>query len=379
MQQESKTYDSDCDNSTNNEDMSHIRSVCLQVGQKSDVVSIHKFDFSTLCQSPSICMIGKRGSGKTVLTRELLTYMYKHNMIDECIIISPRDKMEPEYDQIADKRYYSYDDKIVEELIEIQKFRIDEARQTGKKPKNVVIVLDDCLSSRGDWVKSHAIREVLFNGRCYRITIILTMQFPIGVSPELRANFDYVFLAFDNFMSNIKRIYEHYAGMFPTFDSFRQVLAQITNDFGFMTITNKGSCNTFLEKIKWHKSLNSQEFAKIPVTDLKKYDKLLEITKKLEEKSCKISELSDAESECSYKMSELSDTESERSHKNDFEVKSVVSTKYDKLENLLLNIAICNNNICKLVATKSVTDNRIDILENIVNSNSLITNFLSNK
>ena len=277
MQQESETYDSDCANSTNDEDMSHIHSVCLQIGQKSDVLSIHKFDLSTFCSNPSICMIGKRGSGKTVLIKELLTHMYKHKMIDECIIISPTERMSMQYGNIADKIYYSYNDKIVEELLEIQRHRIDEAKQTGKKPKKVVIVLDDCLAQKGNWVRSQATQELLFNSRHYHITIILTMQFPLGMTPELRSNFDYIFLAHDDFISNIKRIYDHYAGMFPTFDSFRQVFAQITDDHGFMTITNRGASNTLFDKVKWYKSANAQEFAKIPVTNLKNYNKLLEL------------------------------------------------------------------------------------------------------
>ena len=172
--------------------------------------------------------------------------------------------------------------------------------------------------------------------------------------------------------------------MFPTFDSFRQVFAQITDNYSFMNIVNRGAAITLYDKVKWYKSANAQEFAKIPVTNLKKYNKLLElessnniitnkfvpeIRKKIEEKSYGMSELSDAESKCSCAK--------------DLDIQSiaesVVSAKCDRLENLLLSISICNNNICKLVTSKSVADNRIDILENIANSNTLITNFLSNK
>lgn len=382
MQQESETYDSDCDNSTNNEDMSHIQSVCLKIGQKSDIIQIHKFDLSTFCTNPSICMIGKRGSGKTLVMKELLSYMYKSKMIDECVIISPTDRMSAQYNQIADNIYYSYDDKIVEELLEIQRHRINESEKTGKKPKNVVIVLDDCLSHKGNWARSQAMQELFFNSRCYRITLLLTMQFPLGLSPELRSNIDYIFLSSDDFISNIKRIYDHYAGMFPTFDSFRQVFSQITNDFGFMTIINTGiHSSTLLDKVKWYKSTNLQDITKIPVTNLKIYNELLkletsstmkinkfipEIRKKIEEQSC---EFSDAESIPSYNPS----------YKKDPDMESVVSAKNDRLENLLLSISICNNNICKLVTDKSVADNRIDILKNIVNSNTLIINFLSNE
>ncbi len=345
-------------------------------------LNINEFELSDMVENPAIVMIAKRGSGKSWVCRSILNHFRK---IPAGMIIAPTDKMNSFYGKFFPDTFihYEYKSEKIEKLIYRQELMIEKYKDKKKEGKKIdpraFILMDDCLASKGTWMRDQPITTLLFNGRHYQLMYILTMQFPLGITPELRCNFDYIFLLAEDTHSNLKRIYDHYAGMFPTFDSFRQVLAQITNDFGFMTITNKGLCNTFLEKIKWHKSLNSQEFAKIPVTDLKKYNKLLEITKKLEEKSCKISELSDAESECSYKMSELSDTESECNHKNYLDIKSVASAKYDKLENLLLNIAVCNNNICKLVATKSVTDNRIDILENIVSSNCLITNFLSNK
>ena len=36
-------------------------------------------------------------------------------------------------------------------------------------------------------------------------------------------NFDYIFILGEDMTSNRKRLYEHYAGMFPTFDVFEKV------------------------------------------------------------------------------------------------------------------------------------------------------------
>ena len=72
--------------------------------------------------------------------------------------------------------------------------------------------------------------ELLFNGRHYQLMYMLTMQFPLGITPELRCNFDYIFLLADDNTSNIKRMYEHYAGMFPDFNSFKQVFTQLTKN-----------------------------------------------------------------------------------------------------------------------------------------------------
>ena len=73
------------------------------------------------------------------------------------------------------------------------------------------------------------------------------MQFPIAMSQELRNNFDYVFLLQDNIISNIKRIYDHYAGIFPTLNSFRQVYEGLTQDFSSMVIINRGINKSIFE------------------------------------------------------------------------------------------------------------------------------------
>ena len=58
------------------------------------------------------------------------------------------------------------------------------------------------------------------NGRHFKILFLITMQYPLGIPPNLRSNIDYVFILRDNTVGNRKRIYENYAGMFPNFDIF---------------------------------------------------------------------------------------------------------------------------------------------------------------
>ena len=60
----------------------------------------------------------------------------------------------------------------------------------------------------------------------------------------------------DDFYSNLKRLYDHYAGMFPTFDSFRLVFKELTSNFGSMVIVNRGACDNFLDKIFWYRAQN---------------------------------------------------------------------------------------------------------------------------
>jgi hypothetical protein len=222
---------------------------------------IKEFFLESMCENPAIVMIAKRASGKSWVCRSILRHFRD---IPVGIIIAPTERMAnpPFYSEFFPDSYihYDYKSEIIERLLYRQDIMIE--KQKDKEKDGVVIdprgfiLMDDCLSKKGSWMKDQPIMELLFNGRHYRIMYMLTMQFPLGITPELRCNFDYIFLLAEDIYSNLKRLYDHYAGMFPTFDSFRQVFKELTDDFGTMVIVNRGARSSFLEKIFWYKAGN---------------------------------------------------------------------------------------------------------------------------
>ena len=96
------------------------------------------------------------------------------------------------------------------------------------------------------------------------------MQYPLGIPPNLRTNIDYVFILREPYIANRKRIWENYAGMFPTFESFCQVMDQCTENFECLVINNNAKSNKLHEQIFWYKAqqhgpfkLGSKEFWEI--------------------------------------------------------------------------------------------------------------------
>ena len=80
-------------------------------------------------------------------------------------------------------------------------------------------------------------------------------------------NIDYVFILREPYIANRKRIYENYAGMFPTFESFCQVMDQCTENFECLVIDNNVKSNKLHDQIFWYKAephggfkLGSKEF-----------------------------------------------------------------------------------------------------------------------
>lgn len=218
---------------------------------------ISEFSFDQMVSHASIVMIAKRGSGKSYVCRALLDH---YRDIPCGIIISPTDRLNAFYGNFFPESfiYYEYKSEIIENVLrrqELIKDKNEEKRKQGKKiDTRTFVLMDDCLSNVKSWGNDKPIKDLLFNGRHYDIMYILTMQFPLGISPELRTNFDYVFLLADDNTNNIKRLYEHYAGCFPSLAAFKQVFTEMTKDFGCMVLNNRGARHNLFEKIFYYKA-----------------------------------------------------------------------------------------------------------------------------
>lgn len=205
---------------------------------------VKEFKLEQMCPNPSICMLAKRASGKSWVCRAILK---NFTYLPGGLIISPTERMSSFYGKFFPQTYihYEYSSDVLDSLLKRQREMINKCIVHYKKGKKVdpraFLLMDDCLASKGTWLKDPGIMEMFFNGRHYQLIFILTMQYPLGITPEMRSNFDYIFLLADNFKSNRKRLYEHYAGVFDTQRIFEKVFDQLTENFGCMVIVNRGA------------------------------------------------------------------------------------------------------------------------------------------
>ncbi|VVU94873.1 hypothetical protein CPAV1605_598 [seawater metagenome] len=227
-------------------------------------LQLKKFDLTKMVDHATIAMIAKRGSGKSWVCRNI---MFAKKDIATSVVISPTEKLNSFYGNFIPPIYIynRYDGDVLSRIYNRQEMMMEDNKkrvEKGKKTKDdrILLIMDDCMSSKGKWLKDDQILELFFNGRHHHVSFILTMQFSLGIPPELRSNFDYIFLLGEDFISNRKRLYEHYAGMFPTFDIFQQVFNEVTADYGCMVINNKIHSKKLEEKVFWFKATPVPDF-----------------------------------------------------------------------------------------------------------------------
>ena len=227
-------------------------------------LELKKFDMRMIKDGSTVLFIGRRGCGKSVLVTDMFRH---HTKVPLGIIVSATEKANHHFEQFIPKMliYDEFDPKILQKFMDRQEKVTDQAVMEKKKygrtdiDNRAFLVLDDCLYDK-TWPNDKNIRACFMNGRHYGILFALTMQYPLGIPPHLRANVDYVFILRDNNFKNRERIYQQYAGMFNSFDVFGQVMDQCTDNFECLVINNKTQSNVLTDQVYWYKADPSINF-----------------------------------------------------------------------------------------------------------------------
>ena len=215
-------------------------------------------------QGPVVVLIGRRDTGKSFLVKDLL---YNHQDIPIGTVISGTEAGGSFYGEHVPKMFIhdEYTSAIIENILKRQKMVIKQVNKEkttyGKSniDPRAFVILDDCLFD-ASWTRDKVMRLLFMNGRHWKIMLIITMQYPLGVPPNLRTNIDFVFILREQYINNRKRIYENYAGMFPTFESFCQVMDQTTENFECLVINNNAKSNKLDDQVFWYKAQPRGDF-----------------------------------------------------------------------------------------------------------------------
>ena len=227
-------------------------------------LQLKKFEMSSIHDDKVVVLIGKRETGKSFLVRDLLYY---HQDIPIGTVLSGTEAANQFYSNIFPKLFIhgEYNSGVVSNYLKRQKMVVnmmnrdaEEGNITNIDPR-AVLILDDCLYDNS-WTKEVTIRSLFMNGRHYKTMFVITMQYALGVPPNLRTNIDYVFILRENYVSNRKRLYEHYAGMFPTFEIFCQVMDQCTENYECLVIHNNAKSNRLEDQVFWYKADEHEPF-----------------------------------------------------------------------------------------------------------------------
>ncbi len=216
---------------------------------------------------PATCVfIGKRGTGKSTLVADILYYMRN---INAGVAISATEDGNAYYSSfIPDILIHSeYKPEIIQQVITRQKKIINADKKDTDG--DVFVLLDDCMYDKR-MIRDTNIRGIFMNGRHWRITFMLTMQYCMDLPPDLRANIDYVFILRENIIQNQEKLYKNFFGIFPHFSVFQDVLNSCTEGYDCLVLDNTSKSNNIQDCVFWYKAKPDRKF-RIGSKELWKY------------------------------------------------------------------------------------------------------------
>lgn len=233
-------------------------------------LTLDKFDLRRISfrpdenKGPVIVLIGRRDTGKTFLVKDILWHFQD---IPVGTVISGTEAGNGFYGQIVPKMFIhgEYNSVLIENILRRQRVVLRQMQtdvqnygRCNMDPRTFLI-LDDCLYDN-TWSRDKMMRMLFMNGRHWKVMLIITMQYPLGVPPNLRTNIDYVFILREPYLSNRKKIWENYASMFPNLESFATVMDQTTQDFDCLVINNNAKSNKITDMIFWYHAESRPDF-----------------------------------------------------------------------------------------------------------------------
>lgn len=211
-------------------------------------IKIRKFDPRSIDNNRVCVFIGKRGTGKSTLVADIL---YHHRNIPIGVVQSATEESNDFYKKIVPDLfiYNDYKPEVLEKLI----IRQRKAIQTQHKNPSTFILLDDCMYNKA-LSKDKSIRAIFMNGRHWKILFMLTLQYCMDITPDLRANIDYVFVLRENIIQNREKIFKNFFGVFPNYESFSEVLNQCTENYECLVLDNTSKGNKIEDCVFWYKA-----------------------------------------------------------------------------------------------------------------------------
>lgn len=216
--------------------------------------NIKKYKPKEMPEHAVVVAIAKRRSGKSFLIRDFLYNQRKRFFAG--IAMSGTEAGNHFYEKevgLPKKFIYNdFDEAALEKMVNRQR----ELAQAGKA-QPVFIILDDLGFDKKIFNKP-IMRQLLLNGRHWKITLYIMLQYALDVSPSIRSNIDIVILLKDNV--NREKLYKTFFQMVPNIHQFNAIMDATTDNFKALILDNTSTSTHIGDCIFWYKAKKRAPF-----------------------------------------------------------------------------------------------------------------------
>ena len=211
-------------------------------------VRVKKFDPETIKKDRIILIVGKRGSGKSSLLKDLLYCM--RDRFDFVMAMCPTMESSTMLKECMPEAcvYNRFSPGKIDLLVQT-------ARELAAKNKerHFLLVLDDVFYDKTVG-RSQNFRFLFFNGRHIRVTVILLCQYVVSLTPELRTNVDVIFSMRETVLANRLKLYQMFFGVFGSLEDFCAVFERCTQNYECICLDNTLQSTSVTDCVFWYKA-----------------------------------------------------------------------------------------------------------------------------
>ena len=188
-------------------------------------------------KNKTICLCARRNSGKSQLLRYII--LKNRHQFKAMFLICPTEKITKFYDDIfkPENVFETYSDDWTTKLMD-KMSRTNEGK-TDKDASHVLLVLDDVCSDT-DFHHSKTFKQIFTKGRHYKISLIITAQYPYHIPPIARVNCDW-FLCGQINTQGLEILCTEFIAGDITKQDFIKMYYKSTSHYGFLLINNNST------------------------------------------------------------------------------------------------------------------------------------------
>jgi len=219
-------------------------------------VEIREFDPSTIASDATILIVGKRHTGKTTLTRDIMYHV--KDKLDLVTGFNPTEMGNHNLEFFTPKGmiFHEFNDEKLRHILEWQK------RSTANnKAMRIGLVMDDCMSEtvgtgskKKKVMGSQDIIKVFKLGRHLKLFYINCMQYIKDAPPEIRGNVDLLFAIGTTSGNEREKLWKEYFAMFTNYKNFCQVFEACTQQYECVVLDTRQAAKQPMDSVFYYKA-----------------------------------------------------------------------------------------------------------------------------
>jgi len=221
-------------------------------------LNISEYDPSTLPCDATVLLVGKRNTGKTTLTRDLMWHM--RHKIDVAIGMCPTEAVNRNLEFFIPKPliFHTFDDTKLSQILDWQRRCI--ANNKGFK---TALIMDDCMSETSSKpggsknkkaLASQDINKVFKLGRHLKLFFLNAMQYIKDAPPDIRGNVDVLFVFNTSSGTEREKLWKEYFAMFTKFQDFNKVFDSCAQGYDCIVLDMRKSTANISDCIFYYKA-----------------------------------------------------------------------------------------------------------------------------